>query len=197
MNQKQRNELLQQMLETELGGIKVYETALTCVVNADLKEEWEKYLGQTKRHVETVQELMKALGVTPEDTPGRLVVRHIGGALVAAMKFAKGSTAPPEAAEIVACEMVVHAETKDHANWELLSTYAQSAQGDEKRAIQEAIDGTEDEEDEHLYHSKGWCRELSIAALGMKAVLPPPEEQKDVKTAIGAARAQQARKELI
>jgi uncharacterized protein YbjT (DUF2867 family) len=29
-----------------------------------------------------------------------------------------------------------------------------------------------------------------------KAVLPPPEEQKDVKTAIGAARAKQARREL-
>ena len=31
-------------------------------------------------------------------------------------------------------------------------------------------------------------------ALGLPAVLPPPEEEKDVKTAIGAARAKQARK---
>jgi hypothetical protein len=97
----------------------------------------------------------------------------------------------------VAYECVVHAETKDHANWELLSAYGQSAKGEEKKAIDAATDDVEDEEDEHLYHSKGWCRELSIASLGMKAVLPPPEEQKDVKTAIGAARAKQARKELI
>jgi hypothetical protein len=48
-----------------------------------------------------------------------------------------------------------------------------------------------DEEDEHLYHTKGWCRELWIESLGMKAVLPPPEERKHVKTAIGAARAEQ------
>jgi hypothetical protein len=46
-------------------------------------------------------------------------------------------------------------------------------------------------------HSKGWSRELWIASLGMKAVLPPPEEKKDVKTAIGAARAQQSRKEML
>lgn len=196
MNVEQRNELLQQMLETEIGGVKVYETALTCALNDDLKQEWEKYLQQTKRHVGTVETLMKTLGVASQDTPGRLVVRHIGGSLVAAMKLAKGS-APPEAAEIVACECVVHAETKDHANWELLSTYAQAAKADEKKAIDAAIGETEDEEDEHLYHSKGWCRELSIASLGMQAVLPPPEEQKDVKTAIGAARAKQARKELI
>ena len=196
MNVKQRDELLQQMLETELGGVKVYETALTCVLNAELKEEWEKYLEQTKRHVVTVETLMKALGVAPQETPGRLVVRHIGGSLVAAMKLAKGS-APPEAAEIVACECVVHAETKDHANWELLSTYGEAAKGDEKKAIDAATEEIEDEEDEHLYHSKGWCRELSIGALGMKAVLPPPEEQKDVKTAIGAARAKQAREDLV
>jgi hypothetical protein len=196
MNVEQRDELLQQMHETELGGVKVYEAALTCVLNEDLKEEWEKYLAQTKRHVEIVQELMTALGVRPLETPGRLVVRHIGVSLVGAIKLAK-RTAPPEAAEIVACESIVHAETKDHANWELLTTYGQAVKGDEKKAIDGATDEIEDEEDEHLYHSKGWCRELAIASLGLKAVLPPPEEQKDVKTAIGAARAKQARTELI
>lgn len=196
MNVEQRNELLQQMHETELGGVQVYKAALTCVLNDDLKEEWEKYLEQTERHVDVVQALMESLGVAPLETPGRLVVRHIGVSLVAAIKLAK-RTAPPAAAEIVACECVVHAETKDHANWELLSAYGQSAAGDEKKAIDGATDEIEDEEDEHLYHSKGWCRELSIGALGMKAVLPPPEEQKDVKTAIGAARAKQARKDLM
>ena len=156
MNIEQRDELLQQMHETELGGVKVYEAALTCVLNSDLKEEWERYLEQTKRHVEVVLKLMQALGVVPLETPGRLVVRHIGVSLVAAIKLAK-RTAPPDAAEIVACECVVHAETKDHANWELLSTYGQSAKGDEKKAVDSATEEIEGEEDEHLYHSKGWC----------------------------------------
>jgi hypothetical protein len=31
----------------------------------------------------------------------------------------------------------------------------------------------------------------------MPAVLPPPEEEKDVKTAIGAARAKQERKTML
>ncbi len=196
VNLEQRNELLQQMLETEMGGVTVYETALTCVVNEELKNEWEKYLDQTKRHVEIVTTLMSELGVPPTETPGREVVRHIGGSLVAAMKLAKG-TAPPEAAEIVACECVVHAETKDHSNWHLLTLYAEAARGAEKKAIQTALDEIENEEEEHLYHSKGWWRELAIASLGMKAVLPPPEERKDVKTAIGASRAEHARKEML
>jgi hypothetical protein len=53
-----------------------------------------------------------------------------------------------------------------------------------------------DEEDEHLYHSKGWCRELWIASLGLPAVLPPPEEEKDVKSALDAAQAEEERKEI-
>jgi hypothetical protein len=36
-------------------------------------------------------------------------------------------------------------------------------------------------------------RELWIESLGMAAVLPPPEETKQVKAAIGAAKAEQSR----
>jgi len=63
--------------------------------------------------------------------------------------------------------------------------------------LKKAHEEVEEEEDEHLYHSMGWARELSIQALGMPAVLPPPEEEKHVKTAIGAARAKQARSEML
>jgi rubrerythrin len=194
---QQLNELLLQSLETELGGVQVYETALRCVVNEDLKEEWEEYLDQTNRHVEIMRELAETFGLDPEqETPGRKIVRHIGESLVTAMEMAlKGGK--PEAAELVACECVVFAETKDHANWELISQYAEKAKGEEGRALKAAVEEVEEQEDEHLYHSKGWCRELWIASLGMKAVLPPPEEEKDVKTAIGAARAQQSRKKML
>jgi hypothetical protein len=43
----------------------------------------------------------------------------------------------------------------------------------------------------------GWARELWIETLGMPAVIPPPEEEKEVKTAIGAARAKLARKKML
>jgi rubrerythrin len=197
MEQKQLNELLLQSLETEKGGVQIYQTALECVINKDLKEEWEKYLDQTKRHVEIVQELIEGLGLDPEEmTPGRKVVKYIGESLVGAMKLALQSGGPPEAAELVACECVVLAETKDHANWQLIGQCAKKAKGESAKELKEAYEEVEDQEDEHLYHSKGWCRELWITSLGMPAVLPPPEEEKDVKTAIGAARAQQARKAM-
>jgi rubrerythrin len=197
MNKDQVAELLFQALETEKGGTLVYETALQCVVNDELKEEWEKYLEQTHNHVQVVQGLIEQFGLNPNtETPGRLVVRHIGQSLVRAMEMALAS-GEREAAELVAAECVVEAETKDHLNWELISQVAKSLKGPDGKALQDAYDEVEEQEDEHLYHTTGWCRELWIQSLGLPAVLPPPEEEKDVKTAIGAARAKKARKEML
>lgn len=192
MDTKQFSELILQSLEHELGGLLVYETALKCVVNDDLREEWEKYLEETRSHVEALSTVCRSLEIdASEETPGRSVVRHLGESLVDAMEMALAS-GTPEAAELVACECVVIAETKDHLNWELIGKCATKLRGDAARAVKEAHERVEEQEDEHLYHSQGWCRELWIHSLGMKAVLPPPEERKHVKTAIGAARAQQA-----
>jgi len=195
---KQFTELLLQMLETEQGGVKVYETALRCVLNDELKQEWEKYLDETKQHVEIVTGLAEHFGTdVGAETPGRLVVRHIGLSLVKAMEMALKAGGPPEAAQLVAAECVVHAETKDHLNWELLGEAARGLKGDDAKAVKDALKEVEEQEDEHLYHTTGWCRELWIESLGLPAVLPPPEEEKDVKTAIGAARAKKARRELL
>jgi rubrerythrin len=197
MKEKQLNELLYQALETELGGVQVYQTALRCVVNEDLKEEWEKYLEQTQTHVQIVQQTIEKLGLDPKtETPGRKVVRHIGESLVKAMEMALES-GEPEAAQVVAAESIVMAETKDHLNWHLIGEAAKNAKADVAEALTEAHEEVEDEEDEHLYHTMGWTRELWIESLGMKAVLPPPEEVKEVKTAIGAARAQHARSDML
>jgi len=191
-------ELLLQMLETEQGGMKVYETALRCVQNDELKQGWEKYLTETTQHVEIVTDLIEHFGGDPSvETPGRLVVRHIGLSLVKAMELALKAGGPPEAAQLVAAECVVLAETKDHLNWELLGEAARGLKGEDAKALKDALREAEEQEDEHLYHGTGWCRELWIESLGLPAVVPPPEDEKDVKTAIGAARAKQARQEML
>ena len=193
MEKAQVNELVYQALETEMGGVKVYRTAIRCAQNKDLKKEWEKYLEQTENHERIVRELCEKLGLDAEkQTPGRQIVRHKGAALVGAMEMALKS-GDLAAAQIVAAECVVDAETKDHQNWELIGQVAKNLKSDEGTALREAYDEVEDEEDEHLYHTAGWTRELWIQALGMPAQLPPPEEEKKVKTAIGAARAKQDR----
>ena len=197
MKKEQRNELLYQALETELGGVQIYTKAVECAVNKDLKKEWTEYLEQTQRHVKIVEAVFEALDLDPTVmTPGREVVKHIGESLVKAIDMA-ASSGDPDAAQIVAAECVVLAETKDHLNWELIGEWAKKESGEQAKALKTAHDEVEDEEDEHLYHTTGWTRELWIKALGMPAVLPPPEEEKDVKTAIGAAKAKNARADML
>ena len=74
----------------------------------------------------------------------------------------------------MAAECVTLAETKDHLNWELIGEVAKASQGESGEALTAAYKEVEDEEDEHLYHTVGWSRELWIQSLGLQAVLPPP-----------------------
>jgi len=196
MDRDKLHELLYQALETERGGIQVYENAVDCAVNEDLEEEWTKYLEQTRNHEVVMLRVLNAFGLDPETaTPGRSIVKQKGEMLVKSMQQALA--ADPAAAQLVAAECVVEAETKDHMNWELIGEAAEALKGDEAKVLKEAHEEVEEEEDEHLYHTMGWARELWLESLGLPAVLPPPEEEKHVKTAIGADRARQARAEML
>ena len=196
MNDEQVTELLYQALETEIGGQAVYKAAIKCAGNDELREEWEKYLSETENHEQVLLVMFEKLGMDPSvETPGRRIVRSKGEGLVAAMRSALKLGQP--AAQLVAAESVVEAETKDHGNWELIGHLAEHTKGKMSAALKEAHEQVEEEEDEHLYHTMGWARELWIEALGLPAVLPPPEEEKHVKTAIGAARAKNAREEML
>jgi rubrerythrin len=194
---KQLHELLHQALETERGGIKIYETALLCAQNKELKAEWQEYLEQTLSHEQALVDVFGELGLDPDTrTPGREVVAHIGDSLVKAMLMAKAKSSVA-AAQLVACECVVLAETKDHQNWELIGHLAKHGQGEETAALLAAFELVEQDEHHHLYHTKGFLRELWIESLGLPAVLPPPEEVKKVETAIGAARAEHQRDSML
>jgi rubrerythrin len=194
---EQVQELLYQALETEIGGISVYENAVQCAVNEELRKEWHEYLEETKTHRATLLDVFEQLGLDPKrTTPGRQVVAHIGESLVAAMQMAR-KNGDPAAAQLVAAECVVLAETKDHLNWSLIGHAAGNAKAELKKVLGAAYEKVEEDEDHHLYHTSGWSRELWIDSLGLPAVLPPPEEVKHVETAIGASRAEQARDSLL
>ena len=193
MKSAQLKELVLQSLTHERGGVLVYETALECAVNTDLRDEWTTYHSQTQNHVVVLTGVCESLGLDAgEMTPGCQIVQHTGKALVTAMKMALAE-GDASAAQLVACECVVLAETKDHADWELLGKCAQALEGEAASVLTAAVEQIEDEEDEHLHHSQGWCRELWLRSLGLDAVLPPPQERKDVKSAAGSQKAKKER----
>jgi hypothetical protein len=194
---EQIEELLYQALETEIGGVAVYESAIRCAQHPELKQEWEKYLAQTKNHERMLRKVLDSMDLDAEqETAGRRIVRHHGKSLVHAMAMAQ-KDGTPDAAELVAAECVVMAETKDHQNWELIGEVVKGLAQQGSPVLRQAYEQVEDEEDEHLYHSTGWARELWLQSLGLPAVLPPPEEKKDVKSAAEAAQAKTTRKEML
>ena len=196
MKREQLTELLYQALETEQGGIKIYESAVACAQNDDLTKEWEKYLDQTRNHEVVMLRVLDGFGLDPStETPGRQIIRTKAQTLVGSMDAAR--KADPIAAQLVAAECVVEAESKDHMNWELIGEVSKQLTGDEAKILKEAHEEVEEEEDEHLYHTMGWARELWLESLGLPAVLPPPEEQKHTKSAIGADRAKQSRTDML
>ena len=98
----QLNELLFQPLETEQGGVTIYETAL-----------------------------VRAMEIALES----------GDAV---------------AAELVACECVVLAETTAHSNWELIGHVAMHGAGPEAKILKAAHEAVEEDEDHRLYHARDW-----------------------------------------
>jgi ferritin-like metal-binding protein YciE len=141
---EQLNALLYEALETEICGTQVYEAAIRCAQNADLKKEWQKYLDETRNHERILKGVFEAFGLDPAaEPPGRKVVRHIGTSLVKAMEMAQQG-GKPEQAEVVAAECVVHAETKDHMNWELIGKAVEELKGTEKEALQKAFEEVEE-----------------------------------------------------
>lgn len=196
-DEAQVTELLYQALETEMGGVQVYESAIQCATNEDLKKEWTEYLNETHHHREILLGVFDGLGLDSNaETCGRAIVRDIGAALVVAMGKALRGTSTAQA-QLVAGECVVLAETKDHMNWALIGHVAEHGKGRAAALLKKAFEEVEDEEDHHVYHSAGWTRELWIEALDLPAVLPPPEEVKNVSTATGAARAERARDRML
>lgn len=197
MHRENFDELLYQGMETELAGEQLYLTAVEAAVNDDVREEWRKYLEETRNHQEILNRVFEVAGLDPDaETPGRLIVRRKGEALVAAIREAQKAH-DPKMAELVAAECIVEAESKDHHNWDLLGKMVDHLSGDLQKVVQEAYDEVYEEEAEHLFHTMGWSRELWLDFMGVPAALPPPEEQKSVKTQIGASRAEQQREEYL
>ena len=124
MNNLLVKELVLQSLERERCGVRVYETAVESATNGDLRAEWMRYLAHTRRHVQVLENVCKKFAFDTEETSSaRQIVHDRGEALVATMREARDA-GDPAAAQFVACECVMRAETEDYVDWETLDLIA-------------------------------------------------------------------------
>ncbi|HLU39852.1 MAG TPA: hypothetical protein VK081_10720 [Planctomycetota bacterium] len=140
MNHVQVKEFLLQALETEIGGVRIYETALACARDASLRQKWRSFLDETKTNVEILEAVCGRLGIdTAEDTPGRSVVRDLGRSLERAMRRALEHGGDLRDAQRIACECVGLAEAHGRCHREALAV---PTWGGRERALARAGSGT-------------------------------------------------------
>ena len=172
----QLDELVLQMLETELASAQVYRAAMACATHPDLKKEWQRHLKDTEARLGQARSLCDALGLHPDaPTPARAVLRQLGDGLVQAMELAQRTT-DAHTAQRVACDCVLQAETRRHGLWELLGCVAKVATGDVGQTLKAAHKTAEKAEHHHRHPTRSWQRELALQAVGLPAVVPPPSE---------------------
>lgn len=163
-----REELMDKLSEfvtVERGGIKLYEAALKHVHNREVKEKFQEFHKQTIRHEEILTEIIEKLGGKPTyKSAGAKIAEEKAKALLKTMNETKGMSR--DEAELNAIENIVIAETKDHADWELLGHIAHRSE-DSRLAelLKPAVSEVEKQEDEHLHWTQKKMGELALAGL--------------------------------
>jgi rubrerythrin len=156
---------LSEFLTVERGGVKLYEAALRHVHDREVKEKYQEFLRQTHRHEEILTEIIEKLGGKPSHmSAGAKVAKQKAEALLKTMSETSGLSRAE--AEINAIENIVIAETKDHADWELLGHLAHRSEDSHlSRLLKPAVSEVEGQEDEHLSFSKKKMGELALKGL--------------------------------
>lgn len=158
-------EKLSEFLAVEKGGVKLYEAAIQQVRNRDVLNRFREFYQQTRRHVEILTHVITSLGGDPmQMSAGARVAEEKAQALLKTMTVSDGMR--PEEAEINAIENIVIAETKDHADWQLLSHIARRSSDSRIRDIlKPAVDEVEPEEDQHLTWTNEQMAQMSLTSL--------------------------------
>jgi rubrerythrin len=156
---------LSEFLAVEKGGVKLYQTALHQVRDPEVRNKFEEFYNQTRKHVEILDRVITHLGGDPTYmSPGAKLAEQKAESLLKTM--AQGDSASPAEVELNAIENIVIAETKDHADWELLGKIARRT--DDSRlseVLKPAVDEVEPEEDEHLTWTKQQMARLALASV--------------------------------
>jgi rubrerythrin len=157
-------DVLSEFLAVEMGGQKLYEKALTLVSDSEVRTKFHEFHRQTLKHQKVLTDVIHRLGGnTRAQSPTAKVATEKAQALLRSMER---NGLSKDQAELNAIENIVLAETKDHADWELIGKIARQSTDDRLREVLGAAAGeVEQEEDEHLNWTRKKLGELQMEAL--------------------------------
>jgi rubrerythrin len=182
--------VLSEFLAVEMGGEALYEKALELVSDTEVRTKFRQFLKQTINHQKILTDIIRKLGGNPStQSPGAKVAAAKAQGLLRTMVRAGLSK---DAAQLNAIENMVLAETKDHADWELLGKIVrQTTDSRLREVLGPAVDTVEQEEDEHLNWTRKKLSDLQMEAL-TKAVSVQPKSTSGGPSASNAKKRTQA-----
>jgi rubrerythrin len=178
MNNEVLLDKLSEFLMVEQCGWQLYRVVGERATAPELKERYEEFGRETDRHRTILTGLIRDLGGDPDyvSPTARLAQAKSEALLQSALVSGPLSTEELEASDL---ENVLLAETKDHADWELLGQLAeQLPTGKARAAIEAAVAEVGPEEDEHLEWAQTKLATLSLQAV-MGQTSPPPPDRLD------------------
>ncbi|MBM3939773.1 MAG: ferritin-like domain-containing protein [SAR202 cluster bacterium] len=164
---------LSESLMVEQGGYSLYAVALSRAQDGETKGRYQEFLEQTSRHSTVLVDLIKRLGSDPNYvSPMARLAQVKASSLLDVSMRTDGLTQDQIAMSDL--ESIVLAETKDHADWKLLSTLAEQAtEPSMQTALRDAAKQVEPEEDNHLTWAKGALERMAMNMLTQRAAPDP------------------------
>jgi rubrerythrin len=176
---------LSEFLAVERGGKMLYQAALSIAHNPDVLRQFQKFYEQTAHHEEVLTRLITELGgdpahISPAARLAEMKARSLLDTMNSSNGLSRANRAPATSteqvaaapawsstlAELNAMENIVLAETKDHADWELLGKISRQSSDERIREVlKPVVSDIENEEDQHLNWTKQKLAELTMAAL--------------------------------
>jgi rubrerythrin len=157
-------DLLSEFLAVEEGGQQLYEKALELVFDSEVKAKFREFLKQTMTHQKVLNEIITKLGGNPHSQSSTAKIANQKAQALLRTMGDPGLSRDQN--QLNAMENIVLAETKDHADWELLGKITrQTTDARLREVLAPASKTVEQEEDEHLNWTRKKLGELQMAAL--------------------------------
>jgi rubrerythrin len=170
-------DLLSACLAHERCGVHLYRSVWARTTIEELRERYEHFGHETLEHVRLLEELITATGGDPMYvSPSARATEKAGAGLVETTYLLDGSI-DANTAEVAMLEAVVLAETKDHANWELLAQLAAAMKPGDVRTQLEAVTAEVlAQEEEHVTWASD-IRARMLFGLATGGAAPEPAEE--------------------
>ena len=171
-------DLLSACLAHERCGVQLYRSVAGRTADADLRARYEHFGGETRDHVERLEQFIAAADGDPQYVSASARATEKAAAGLLESTYLLSGSLDPMTVELVMLEAVMLAEAKDHSNWELLAQLVSAmTPGELRRRMQTVTSDVLAQEEEHYR----WAHDtrarllLSLAGAGSVATDSSPD----------------------